>query len=125
MIDDLWKKVTIYVLPRFLNPTWSSGNVFPFIRYFKCSSSISERGRPEANRHTTQSWFGVSPEDSLCTSDVKDGKVLFGNLYDGRNLYPLHHHDVVQAMSFSPSQYWLYIALDTFFVIWDLVVFNL
>lgn len=60
-----------------------------------------------------------------CTSDLKDGKVLFGNLYDGRNLYPLHHHDVVQAMSFSPSQYWLYIALDTFFVIWDLVVFNL
>ncbi|KAH8405075.1 hypothetical protein KR222_011203 [Zaprionus bogoriensis] len=76
------------------------------------------------NNHHGHSGYlttvAVSPDGSLCTSGGKDAKVLFWDLSDGRNLYPLDHHDVVNAMSFSPNRYWLCVACGSSIVVWDL-----
>lgn len=49
----------------------------------------------------------VSPDGSLCASGGKDGITMLWELSDGKHLYSLEAGDVVNALVFSPTRYWL------------------
>ncbi|KAF0984926.1 hypothetical protein FDP41_000825 [Naegleria fowleri] len=64
----------------------------------------------------------VSPDASLCASGGKDGVAVLWDLTKGEHLYhlPLEGNDVINALSFSPTKYWLCAATDNCIKIWDL-----
>jgi guanine nucleotide-binding protein subunit beta-2-like 1 protein len=62
----------------------------------------------------------VSPDGSLCASGGKDGTARLWDLNDGKQLYSLEAGDIINALTFSPSRYWLCAATQSGIKIWDL-----
>jgi len=62
----------------------------------------------------------VSPDGSLCASGGKDGIAMLWDLNEGKHLYSLEAGDIIHALCFSPSRYWLCAATQSCIKIWDL-----
>jgi len=62
----------------------------------------------------------VSPDGSLCASGGKDGSARLWDLNKGQNLYSLDGGDIIHALTFSPTRYWLCAATQSGIKIWDL-----
>merc|ERR1711935_1242381 len=62
----------------------------------------------------------ISPDGSLCASGGKDGTAMLWDVNDGKHLYSLDANSTINAMCFSPKNYWLCAATDTSIKIWDL-----
>merc|ERR1712188_162059 len=62
----------------------------------------------------------ISPDGSLCASGGKDGIAMLWDVNDGKHLYSLDAGGTINALSFSPKNYWLVAATDTSIKIWDL-----
>jgi len=62
----------------------------------------------------------VSPDGSLCASGGKDGAAMLWDLNEGRHLSTLEAGDVINALCFSPTRYWLCAATAGTIKIWDL-----
>merc|ERR1712028_153285 len=55
----------------------------------------------------------ISPDGSLCASGGKDGTAMLWDVNDGKHLYTLDAGGTINAMTFSPKNYWLVAATDT------------
>jgi len=64
--------------------------------------------------------IGVSPDGSLCASGGKDCTAMLWDVNDGKHLYSLDAGGTINALTFSPKNYWLCAATDTAIKIWDL-----
>merc|ERR1711924_359767 len=64
--------------------------------------------------------ISVSPDGSLCASGGKDGTAMLWDVNDGKHLYSLDAGSTINALSFSPKNYWLVAATDTSIKVWDL-----
>merc|ERR1711869_9554 len=62
----------------------------------------------------------ISPDGSLCASGGKDGIAMLWDVNDGKHLYSLDASGTINALSFSPKNYWLVAATDTSIKILDL-----
>jgi len=62
----------------------------------------------------------ISPDGSLCGSGGKDGTAMLWDVNDGKHLYSLDAQSTINAMCFSPKNYWLCAATDDAIKIWDL-----
>ena len=57
---------------------------------------------------------------SRVRSGGKDGTAMLWDVNDGKHLYSLDANSTINAMCFSPKNYWLCAATDTSIKIWDL-----
>jgi len=62
----------------------------------------------------------ISPDGSLCSSGGKDGTAMLWDVNDGKHLYSLDAGGTINALTFSPKNYWLVAATDTSIKVWDL-----
>merc|ERR1712086_453870 len=62
----------------------------------------------------------VSPDGSLCASGGKDGTAMLWDLNMGNHLSSLVAGDIIHALCFSPTRYWLCAATASTIMIWDL-----
>jgi len=62
----------------------------------------------------------MSPDGSLCASGGKDGTAMLWDVNDGKHLYSLDAGATINALCFSPKNYWLVAATDTSIRVWDL-----
>lgn len=62
----------------------------------------------------------ISPDGSLCASGGKDKTAMLWDVMDGKHLYSLECTSPINAMSFSPKNYWLVAATDKSIIVWDL-----
>ncbi|KRY55875.1 Guanine nucleotide-binding protein subunit beta-2-like 1 [Trichinella britovi] len=62
----------------------------------------------------------VSPDASLCASGGKDSKAMLWDLGEGKHLHTFNCNNVINAVCFSPSRYWLCVAAGPVVKIWDL-----
>lgn len=62
----------------------------------------------------------ISPDGSLCASGGKDGVAMLWDVNDGKHLYSLDSQSTINALCFSPCNYWLCAATDKSIKIWDL-----
>lgn len=62
----------------------------------------------------------VSPDGSLCASGGKDGTAMLWDLTEGKQLYKLEAHAIINSLVFSPNRYWLVAATTSNIKIWDL-----
>jgi len=62
----------------------------------------------------------ISPDGSLCASGGKDGTAMLWDVNEGKHLYSLDANSTINALTFSPKNYWLCAATDTCIKIWDL-----
>eukprot|EP00920_Eleutheroschizon_duboscqi_P036125 GHVT01087354.1.p1 GENE.GHVT01087354.1~~GHVT01087354.1.p1 ORF type:complete len:324 (-),score=32.72 GHVT01087354.1:1010-1981(-) len=62
----------------------------------------------------------ISPDGSLCASGGKDGIAMLWDVNEGKHLYSLEASSTINALCFSPCNYWLCAATDKSIKIWDL-----
>eukprot|EP00921_Rhytidocystis_pertsovi_P015792 GHVQ01025038.1.p1 GENE.GHVQ01025038.1~~GHVQ01025038.1.p1 ORF type:complete len:323 (+),score=31.12 GHVQ01025038.1:243-1211(+) len=62
----------------------------------------------------------ISPDGSLCASGGKDGVAMLWDVNEGKHLYSLESGSTINALCFSPCNYWLCAATDKSIKIWDL-----
>jgi len=62
----------------------------------------------------------ISPDGSLCASGGKDATAQLWDVNDGKKLYTLDATSTINALCFSPKNYWLCAATDTSIKVWDL-----
>lgn len=62
----------------------------------------------------------VSPDGSLCASGGKDGKAMLWDLNESKHLSALEAGDAINALVFSPTNYWLCAATASSIVVWNL-----
>jgi guanine nucleotide-binding protein subunit beta-2-like 1 protein len=62
----------------------------------------------------------VSPDGSLCASGGKDGVARLWDITEGKHLYSLETGDIIHALVFSPTRYWLCAPTQSSIQIWDL-----
>eukprot|EP00397_Hematodinium_sp_SG-2012_P031038 GEMP01032918.1.p1 GENE.GEMP01032918.1~~GEMP01032918.1.p1 ORF type:complete len:335 (+),score=61.96 GEMP01032918.1:49-1005(+) len=62
----------------------------------------------------------ISPDGSLCASGGKDGTAMLWDVIDGKHLYSLEAGATINALTFSPKNYWLCAATDNAIKVWDL-----
>lgn len=62
----------------------------------------------------------ISPDGSLCASGGRDGIAMLWDVNEGRHLYSLSANATINALCFSPCNYWLCAATDTSIKIWNL-----
>eukprot|EP00922_Rhytidocystis_sp_ex-Travisia-forbesii_P006010 GHVS01008719.1.p1 GENE.GHVS01008719.1~~GHVS01008719.1.p1 ORF type:complete len:322 (+),score=34.20 GHVS01008719.1:70-1035(+) len=62
----------------------------------------------------------ISPDGSLCASGGKDGVAMLWDVNEGKHLYSLESGATINALCFSPCNYWLCAATDKSIKIWDL-----
>jgi len=62
----------------------------------------------------------ISPDGSLCASGGKDGTAMLWDVSEGRHLYSLDANSTINALTFSPKNYWLCAATDQGIKVWDL-----
>jgi len=62
----------------------------------------------------------ISPDGSLCASGGKGGTVMLWDVNEGKHLYSLEAGTTVNALCFSPSNYWLCGGTDKSIKVWDL-----
>jgi len=62
----------------------------------------------------------ISPDGSLCASGGKDGVAMLWDVNEGKHLYSLDANSTINALCFSPKNYWLCAATDKSIKIWDL-----
>jgi guanine nucleotide-binding protein subunit beta-2-like 1 protein len=62
----------------------------------------------------------VSPDGSLCASGGQDGQACLFDINEGKSLYTLEAGDVINALVFSPTRYWLCAATNSSVRVWDL-----
>ena len=56
---------------------------------------------------------GFTKDGSLCASGGKDGTAMLWDVNDGKHLYSLDAGGTINALTFSPKNYWLVAATDT------------
>merc|ERR1712134_237857 len=62
----------------------------------------------------------ISPDGSLCASGGKDGTAMLWDVNDEKHLYSLDAGGTINALTFSPKNYWLVAATDTSIKVWAL-----
>lgn len=62
----------------------------------------------------------IAPDGSLCASGGKDGVVMLWDVGEGKHLYSLDANHSINALCFSPCNYWLCAATDKCIRIWEL-----
>lgn len=62
----------------------------------------------------------ISPDGSLCASGGKDSTVMLWDVSEGKHLYSLDAGAPINALCFSPKNYWLVAATDEGIKLWDL-----
>eukprot|EP00917_Polyrhabdina_sp_WS-2016_P001162 GHVP01002341.1.p1 GENE.GHVP01002341.1~~GHVP01002341.1.p1 ORF type:complete len:318 (-),score=34.08 GHVP01002341.1:68-1021(-) len=79
----------------------------------KCKSTLT--GHTQALYSVT-----ISPDGTLCASGGKDGVAILWEVTEAKKLYHLDANCPINALCFSPSNYWLCGATDKGIKIWDL-----
>jgi len=64
--------------------------------------------------------IAISPDGSLCASGGKDGTCMLWELNEGRHLFSIDCGDIINALTFSPSRYWLCAGTDSDIKVIDL-----
>ncbi len=62
----------------------------------------------------------ISPDGSLVASGGKDGTAMLWDINEGKHLYSLTAGSAINALAFSPKNYWICAATDKGIEIWDL-----
>ena len=79
------------------------------------------RLRTDLAGHTgTLNTVTISPDGSLCASGGKDATAMLWDVNDSKHLYSLDAGSTINALTFSPKNYWLCAATDNSVKIWDL-----
>lgn len=66
------------------------------------------------------SSVSISPDGSLCASGGKDGIARLWDMKEGNSLHLLEAGSPINALCFSPCNYWLCVATDRVIKIWNL-----
>jgi guanine nucleotide-binding protein subunit beta-2-like 1 protein len=104
--------------PNAQNPVVVSGGWDKTVKVWNLSSS---KIRYDLLGHTGYvNTVTISPDGSLCASGGKDGAAMLWDLNEGRHLSTLESGDVINALCFSPTRYWLCAATAGTIMIWDL-----
>ena len=80
-----------------------------YFAYHRLPTTVSISRRHTGVVYTT----AISPDGSLCASGGKDGIAMLWDVNDGKHLYSLDASGTINALSFSPKNYWLVAATDT------------
>lgn len=83
------------------------------LRYFQVWSLTDCKLRTNLVGHTSVLYtVTISPDGSLCASGGKDGVAMLWDVNEGKHLYSLDSNSTINALCFSPCNYWLCAATD-------------
>jgi guanine nucleotide-binding protein subunit beta-2-like 1 protein len=104
--------------PNTQNPTIVSGGWDKYVKVWNLQTCKLKTNLPGHTGYINTTT--ISPDGSLCASGGKDGTVRLWDLNEGKHLYSLEGGDVINALTFSPTRYWLCAATESSIKIWDL-----